>query len=315
MDDLGLKLKRAREERGIALRDIAARTKISVTALEALERGEFHRLPGGIFSRAVVRSYAAEVGLDPDTTVENFVAYARKHERESAERVAATRPGVTHDDREFLERQRRAVRMLRFVAILVAAGGVGLLAWQVRRIWPHSAAVDAPAPVAQPAPAPPPPAVAPTATLGTDPAALPAATPPSAELPAAAASRGAPEPRAVEPPPAVQEPPSPPTRGPVTAEAAPAPPPVGATAPLVLELTALADCPIVVVRDGGPAESQVLQAGGRIRLEAQQDVALTVGDGGAVTWRINGRPAKPFGRSGAEVSVKVTPANAAEFLQ
>src|SRR5262249_7898023 len=32
------------------------------------------RLPGGIFSRAFVRAYAHEVGLDPEETVEEFVA-------------------------------------------------------------------------------------------------------------------------------------------------------------------------------------------------------------------------------------------------
>ena len=34
--------------------------------LEALERNDISKLPGGIFSRAFVRSYAVEVGLDPE---------------------------------------------------------------------------------------------------------------------------------------------------------------------------------------------------------------------------------------------------------
>ena len=51
-------MKRAREERGVSLRQIADATKISVSALEALERNDISRLPGGIFSRAFVRSYA-----------------------------------------------------------------------------------------------------------------------------------------------------------------------------------------------------------------------------------------------------------------
>ena len=68
MEDFGGKLRQARERRGISLRQIAASTKISAAALEALERNDISRLPGGIFSRAFVRSYAAEVGLDPDAT-------------------------------------------------------------------------------------------------------------------------------------------------------------------------------------------------------------------------------------------------------
>jgi cytoskeletal protein RodZ len=71
--DFGLKMRRLREERGVSLRQIADATKISIGALEALERNDISRLPGGIFSRAFVRSYAIEVGLDPEQTVRDFM--------------------------------------------------------------------------------------------------------------------------------------------------------------------------------------------------------------------------------------------------
>src|SRR5437660_7510882 len=72
--DFGRKLREARERRGISLRQIAAATKISMSVLEALERNDISRLPGGIFSRAFVRSYAIEVGLDPEATIQEFIA-------------------------------------------------------------------------------------------------------------------------------------------------------------------------------------------------------------------------------------------------
>src|SRR5262245_737288 len=71
----GWQLKEARERKGVSLRDIAERTKISVRTLEALEAEDVSRLPGGIFGRAFVRSYAAEVGLDPEPVVEDFVRW------------------------------------------------------------------------------------------------------------------------------------------------------------------------------------------------------------------------------------------------
>ena len=74
MADFGGKLRQARERRGISLRQVAGSTKISVAALEALERNDVSRLPGGIFSRGFVRCYAVEVGLDPDETVREFLA-------------------------------------------------------------------------------------------------------------------------------------------------------------------------------------------------------------------------------------------------
>ena len=72
--DFGSKMKSAREARGVTLRQVADITKISVSALEALERDDISRLPGGIFSRAFVRAYALEIGLDPEQTVREFLS-------------------------------------------------------------------------------------------------------------------------------------------------------------------------------------------------------------------------------------------------
>ena len=72
--DFGSRMRHTREQRGVSLRQIAQTTKLSVSALEALERNDISRLPGGIFSRAFVRSYAAEIGIDPEDTVRDFLA-------------------------------------------------------------------------------------------------------------------------------------------------------------------------------------------------------------------------------------------------
>ena len=72
--DFGVKMRHLREERGVSLRQIADVTRISVSVLEALERNDISRLPGGIYSRAFVRSYAIEVGLDPEQTVLDFLS-------------------------------------------------------------------------------------------------------------------------------------------------------------------------------------------------------------------------------------------------
>ncbi len=74
--NIGARLRDAREARNMELRDIAATTKISIGALEALEQNDFDPLPGGIFTRAFVRAYASEVGLDPEQTTRDFMAQA-----------------------------------------------------------------------------------------------------------------------------------------------------------------------------------------------------------------------------------------------
>jgi cytoskeleton protein RodZ len=71
---VGAGLRQRREERRISLRQIAATTKISHGALEAIERDDIKRLPGGIFTRAFVRTYASELGLDPERTLAEFLA-------------------------------------------------------------------------------------------------------------------------------------------------------------------------------------------------------------------------------------------------
>ena len=143
----------------MTLRQIATSTKISMVALEALERDDFSRLPGGIFSRAFVRAYALEVGLEPDPTVATFIEEYDKAVSMRAERII--RPEVTADDREFLARQHRAARILRWVLIGLALIAVAaLVLWQVRARSSFGAASSTSAPVAESAPVviPPPPA-------------------------------------------------------------------------------------------------------------------------------------------------------------
>jgi cytoskeletal protein RodZ len=116
MDDFGGKLRQARERRGISLRQIAASTKISAAALEALERNDISKLPGGIFSRAFVRSYAVEVGLDPDETVREFLDRFNQETPPTAESVAATIP---EQEREFEEQRRRAGMIVKAVLVSI----------------------------------------------------------------------------------------------------------------------------------------------------------------------------------------------------
>ena len=75
-------LRAARERRGLTLRQLSEITKISPSVLTALEANDVGQLPGGLFIRAFVRSYAAEVGLDPERTVDALLeAYpAQRHD-------------------------------------------------------------------------------------------------------------------------------------------------------------------------------------------------------------------------------------------
>ncbi len=74
-ESFGLRLRAARERRGLTLESITAKTKVPAALWEALERNDFANWPSGLFARAYVRDYARIIGLDPEEVVEEFCRY------------------------------------------------------------------------------------------------------------------------------------------------------------------------------------------------------------------------------------------------
>ena len=118
---VGARLRAAREVRRLSVHAIATTTKIPVGALDALEENDIARLPGGIFSRGFVRSYAAAVGLNPEQTVRDFVAQLPAHES-ATDAVSDDRPHGDHrSTRQWL------VAGLVLGGVLVCSAGATLL--------------------------------------------------------------------------------------------------------------------------------------------------------------------------------------------
>jgi len=63
-DQIALGLAMIRKNRGISLEQIAASTKIGVRLLEAIEQGDFRKLPGGIYNTSYLRQYARAIDYD-----------------------------------------------------------------------------------------------------------------------------------------------------------------------------------------------------------------------------------------------------------
>ena len=92
VDGVGEFLRRERELRYISLDDVAERTKISRRYLEAIEEGQYDRLPGEIFVRGFIRSYAQFVGLDPEETLLRY-SHGRMLQGEPPVRTERSSPG------------------------------------------------------------------------------------------------------------------------------------------------------------------------------------------------------------------------------
>ena len=263
----------------MTLRQIANATKISVGVLDALERNDISRLPGGIFGRAFVRSYAVEVGLDPEATIQDFIA---QFPRDS---VTQGHPTATQtDDNEKVESDRRmAGTFLSLIAISVPIAVVVLYfgtsaGRRATAQTPPPAAAGAPAAAPaekQPAETPPSSVAAPESAPSTVPA--PAATAPSIETPAA-------------PAPAARD-------------------------VLSVGLSVTRPCWVSATVDGQKKIDRLLAAGDRQTIEVHREIVLTAGDASAIDLTLNGAGARPLGRPGEVVTVRMNPANFKDYLQ
>lgn len=97
MDELGNILREAREMKGLTLTDAQEETRINTRFLEAMENGEFERLPTPVHARGFLRNYARFLELEPDPLLERFEAHFGRrplpaNNRASAQAQAAITP-------------------------------------------------------------------------------------------------------------------------------------------------------------------------------------------------------------------------------
>jgi len=69
---IGEKLKEARHKKGLSLKEIQAELKIRTAYLEAMENDRFEDIPGEIYRRAFLRTYASYLGLDADSIIDEY---------------------------------------------------------------------------------------------------------------------------------------------------------------------------------------------------------------------------------------------------
>jgi cytoskeleton protein RodZ len=266
---VGARLRAAREKQGISLREISDRTRISVVLLDALERDDIKRLPGGLFTRAFVRTYAKELNLDPKETVADFLVQFGQ------ESVAIGAQGIPIEDNQAIESDRRmAETVVRLVLLSIPIAGI-VIYFGLRQPPAPSSDVGAPQGPAEQAA---------SEVKPTDPVKATAGAVQPSAIPASAGSTGVPQ--VSSPPPGV----------------------------LTMVIAPPSDCWISAIIDGKRGPSELLRGGQRRALTALKEIVITLGDGAACTYTLNGAAGRQFGAPREVVTRRINLDNYRTFL-
>jgi cytoskeletal protein RodZ len=293
MTGFGEHLRREREMRGVSLEEISAATKISVRFLQAIENEELSKLPGGIFTRSFVRTYARYLGLDEERVLADCQLAGQQKPEVDIRRITANRA-----------RPNGAAARTRIIGLLMAgvllAAGYALFRHS-RRIMEQQRSAPMVIPPSTPAPGTNPPSSA--APVQPSTAALPESNP---SLTATSASHAAGA--ATAPGTPQGGPPSPgakanPANPSATSEAASA---VAAPTDLVLQVAATERAWVAVDADGKTVLQRVLNPNEVENLKGHDSFDVTVGNAQGVVLTLNGETLKPLGRRGEVKSIHLT---------
>ena len=130
---IGERLRSAREERGIPLREISDQTRISVHFLEAIESNDYKRLPGGIFNRSFVKAYARYVGYDEKEAVEAYARYVRDQGDENEDSSHALYNSKVYTDTPATRSPVLTVVLAVVILAILTAAALFLLNWYQQR--------------------------------------------------------------------------------------------------------------------------------------------------------------------------------------
>ncbi len=95
---LGEKLREARESKDITIAEISEQTRISPLYLDAIENDDYSPLPGGIFNKGFIKSFAKYVGIDEEEALQDYSRLIASQGSLAEEEPQTYRPEVLTDD-------------------------------------------------------------------------------------------------------------------------------------------------------------------------------------------------------------------------
>lgn len=77
MTSVGQYLQKRRVEKGMSIEEVSRSTRVPVASVERIEADRFGELPGEVFVRGFLRSYARAVDVQPDDVLARYTASRR----------------------------------------------------------------------------------------------------------------------------------------------------------------------------------------------------------------------------------------------
>jgi len=122
-ETLGENLRAAREQRGVSISEVAEQTRIAPMYIECIENDNYKPLPGGIFNKGFVKSYARFIGYDEHQALQEYNQLIMQSEGTPDEDLRTYRPEVLTDDRA----SQSTVPTIIFAGIILALMTGGIL--------------------------------------------------------------------------------------------------------------------------------------------------------------------------------------------
>lgn len=119
---LGEKLQQAREARGATIAEVAEQTRISPLYIESIENNDYRILPGGIFNKGFVKSFAKYVGVDEQEALQDYLNLMASQEMPVSDEPKTYKPEVLTDER---------ANSSNLMTIVFAVIILGLMTWGI----------------------------------------------------------------------------------------------------------------------------------------------------------------------------------------
>ncbi len=94
----GLSLARARQEKGLAMDEVATRLHLSAAQVQSLEENDFESLPEATYVKGYIKNYAKLLGIDPAALIASYIERVNPRKNDTIETLAINQQKLKSSD-------------------------------------------------------------------------------------------------------------------------------------------------------------------------------------------------------------------------